>query len=49
MVLPRGAVATHYQPQVINRKTSIPQRDVFGDRVVLTIAFRNRRWGSLFL
>jgi hypothetical protein len=32
MVLPNGAVATHYYPQIITRKSGGPQRDVFGKR-----------------
>ncbi len=46
MVLADGAVATHYYPQIITRKASIPQRDVLGNRVVLAIAFCSGKGGK---
>ena len=46
MVLPNGAVATHYHPQIITRKPGGPQRDIFGKRVVLAIALGSRKGGK---
>ena len=46
MVLPDGAVATHYHPQIIARKSGSLQRDIFGKRVVLAIALCSSKGGK---
>ncbi len=46
MVLPDGTVATQDDPQIITRKAGIPQHDVFGNRVVLAIAFCGGKGGK---
>jgi hypothetical protein len=46
MVLTEGAVAYQDYSQIVNRKAGIPQRDVFGDRVVLAIAFSRSKGGK---
>ena|SRR6188508_521692 len=46
MVLPNGAVVTHYHPQIIAWKSGSPRRDIFGKRVVLAIALCSRKGGK---
>src|SRR4051812_39969274 len=39
MILPHGAIANQYKLQVTARKAGFAERYVFGDRVILAIAF----------
>ena len=43
VVLADGAIANQYQLQIVARKTGLGEGDIFGDRIILAIAFSGRK------
>ena len=46
MILPDGAIANQYQLQVLAREAGFGEGDVFGDRIILAVAFPGCKGGK---